>query len=706
MKSIQDTLNTVNSWIVVITCFLLPIFFLPLTLEPFELAKFGLIIVATLLLLLTWAIDLLTNKKITVVIAPFTGLLFFFTMATVLSWAIVSPSKIQSLLTPSSVGTNVALFIFYYLLTILLYKDDKLGSKINTALISSGIVLSIATFLSISRVLATIPLPALIKDANFTLAGGPLVSLTVSIVLFILGSEPLLIRIFAKDFTEKKENHPEHVSADALSAYWHGDEAKPSQKTSQRRWTTLDTLYSIASGLLAFSIAVNISQLTTSAKPVLLPYWAGWAIVAEGLKYIKTALFGVGPANYVSAFTQWKPIGLNATSVWNLRFSVSSNYFFQLAGEIGLIGLLAYIFFSLSLVKKVFANLIDITHQVKFWLYALVSILVLELLLPTNTSLLFLTVVLTALVGSRLPNARIISERSVIFSAVLSIVITAVFLVVLYFGSRAYLADMIFNKAVVAVQTNQAEPAYNKNIQALQFNPYFDLYHITYSQTNLALAQGLARQEKIDDATRSNISTFIQQSIREAKAAVAINPTKAANWENLATVYRNIINIADGADAWTTQVYQQAIALDPTNPLLRLNLGGVYYALGRYDAAIDQFRIAVQLKNDYANGYYNLSVAYRDKGELQNALAAMQEVVRLVPADNADFDRARKELEDLEKKVGTPPTPTTQSGNLLTKPATSSAKLKPPLSLPKETAPGKSENNGNKEPEPTPTTSP
>ena len=84
---------------------------------------------------------------------------------------------------------------------------------------------------------------------------------------------------------------------------------------------------------------------------------------------------------------------------------------------------------------------------------------------------------------------------------------------------------------------------------------------------------------------------------------------------------------------------------------MRVQLGGLYYSLKQYDQAIDRFREAIELKPDYANGYYNLSYAYRDSGKTLEAYQAMQQVVALVPADSDDAVKAQDELNQLKSQL-------------------------------------------------------
>ena len=68
----------------------------------------------------------------------------------------------------------------------------------------------------------------------------------------------------------------------------------------------------------------------------------------------------------------------------------------------------------------------------------------------------------------------------------------------------------------------------------------------------------------------------------------------------------------------------------------------------------------------------------------------MQLVMQYTPANNPDFEKARKELQDIEKMLPKANEPATQatSGGILNTPATTPAvQVKPPIPLTTESAP-------------------
>jgi tetratricopeptide (TPR) repeat protein len=72
-----------------------------------------------------------------------------------------------------------------------------------------------------------------------------------------------------------------------------------------------------------------------------------------------------------------------------------------------------------------------------------------------------------------------------------------------------------------------------------------------------------------------------------------------------------------------------AVALRPQSPGARNNLGVALREKGALDEAIAAFREAIRLKNDYVEACSNLGSALKDKGQLDEAIATYQEALRI-----------------------------------------------------------------------------
>ncbi len=224
-----------------------------------------------------------------------------------------------------------------------------------------------------------------------------------------------------------------------------------------------------------------------------------------------------------------------------------------------------------------------------------------------------------------------------------------------YTTFRYVLSDILFQQSLVAYSQNNGTLTYNSERDAIAAFPYRDGYYRTFAQVNLQLANTLASQQP-KGATPSaqlqqSIYTLIQQSINAGRTSVAISPQTALDWQVLASIYRSLIGFGQNAQDFAVLANQQAILLDPNNPQEYINLGGIYYQLQQWETAQRQFQIAINLKQDYANAYYNLGHALEEKGDLPNAKLAYETVKTLVAAIPDQLKQITGELDTLDKKM-------------------------------------------------------
>jgi predicted Zn-dependent protease len=148
-----------------------------------------------------------------------------------------------------------------------------------------------------------------------------------------------------------------------------------------------------------------------------------------------------------------------------------------------------------------------------------------------------------------------------------------------------------------------------------------------------------------------------------------------------------MINIAEGADKFALEAFTRAIALDRANPSLRVEYGSLLSQLASspknasdkatlISSAKNELQIAIQLKSDYANGYYNLAKLYESTADYSSAVAAMQQAVNYLDDTTSEYAKAMSELDALKSKL--PSTPSTTP----TPPVDSTQDAQPQLSEP------------------------
>ena len=664
-----------------IIIFFFPFFFLPVTQEFFLTNKLYLLVFVALFLLLISTIKIAVTKKISWQKGAFDNLLVLFLLSLAISIILSSPNKIQALLNPNfGFLTFFSLTILYFYLSRFslnlhqspsistnlhksphlhqspistnLHKSPLISTYLHLSLSISSFLLSLFTIIFFFQPFKNVDLPQslqFLKNPSFTPIGSQL-DLAIFLGFFLIYG---LTRIF-----EKKR-----IATDVFSYLW----------LSVILIALSLTLYSLIK-----PISTNLNQ-SPSISNLLPPFRLSWYAAVEILKNPKTAFFGIGVDNFASIFTRVKDIVYNQSNLWQVfSFNFSRSAILHLFTETGILGLLVFSLLIFSVLKQlIFTNLnqspsISINLN-KSLLISFIYLLICLFIFPPS----LITWFLLFLVMAELSSINVINHVSTqtdeidltnVLPFYIAIILSsfAFIIGVSYLVGRSYLAEIYFKKALDGIVKNDAKQAYENMRQAIILNPYIERFRLNFSQLNLLLANNIAAKAsqqpqgknqkpyQLTEQDRQNISQAIQAAIAEGKAAaVILNPQKAQNWENLAQIYQNIINIAQGADVWTVSSYQRAIVADPQNPVYRLNLGGVYYSLGNFEEASKIFEQAVILKPDWPNAYYNLAWANFQKQKYQEAVSAMENVIKLLDPkkDKNDYDKAKKELEEFKKKL-------------------------------------------------------
>ncbi len=603
--------------------------FSPVTVDNFDLPKGIVMFVISGLLLLVYLIKSFLNNKLDLVSSVFNLPVFLFAFSTLLS-SLVPVNKLLGL---SDFALSFLPFIVVYLATSnLVNSEDKLSSALTglgLGVLGLG-VFNIASnlYTVLARVMQGLPTIAYLNPV-FSPSG----SIFAQGILYLI-----VLPVIVSQVKESKNK-----------VFW-----------------------SVVLGIVTISGLLTLNTLYSN-RPALLDYQTSWKVATGALgASLMSALFGSGLNQYVNAFSMYKPLEFNLTPFWNLKFATAGNYYLTLLTTGGVAALASFVYLTSKFVK-VFRLRMSLNVARPTEVGLLVSMAVafaLYVIFPASNLSLFILFMslglLTAYYRLREVSAvSTVSRNNLVnsrFAPVATLALFGLIFAVLtyYFIGRVFAADLTFANSLKAANSNRGAETYNLQIKAIALMPFNDNYHVTYSQTNLALADSIAGTATpgggLTEAQRNNVVQLVQQSIREARIATAMDPLKASNWENLAVIYKSLINFAQGADQWSVVSQNQAITLDPTNPRLRLDLGGLFVGFGQYNTAAQYFSLAAQLKPDYANAYYNLAQAYKllkNNDFYKQNMDAARSIVCQVSQTSADCKKIAQELADFDETTQT-----------------------------------------------------
>lgn len=711
MKEIVDSysnwLSKVGIILVILSSFFL---FTNLTTEFYDTAKFLALLTVSGILLVFLAVRFTVDNKVAIVRTPMDiPLLLLLVVAIVSTFA--SPSPYISLLgNQLRVHGSMVSWIVYIIFFFVLVNSLKSAKEIRWMLFIAtlaGAVLSSVTLLSYAGI-KILP-PPWVHGINFTPTGSsfsttavlallvPFVTMPIlsgsltkkilnSAILTLFGTTIALTGTLATQLAALLGLGLTIFLSD-LRNLTHLSNLKPTVLISLAVPVAAVILVSVLSFIPPIGGAQNplYASAQTFPRQLQLDFISSWKISVSTFR--DSPFWGSGPSTYLFDFTSYKPIELNSSPVWNLRFDNAFNEYLQVLAELGIVGLVALLSLTALFISAAYR-----AYKSPAALPLVVSGLLFFVILALHSSTLVLWVfglfILASFfiinlesghtskswaIGQNIQHTLLkiagnitssdSSEETIKVDALPSILVTVslgLTIFTFYMGGKFAVADYHHRIALNAVSANQGIVAYNELVLAENLNPYSDLYRTDLAQTNFALANAIASAKGPTEASPSgsltaedqqNIQVLLQQSINEGRNAVALNPRSALNWEILALLYRQIAGVAQDALVFSLDAYGRAIFQDPLNPNLRLNVGGIYYAIQNYDMAIRFFTDAINLKGDFANGYYNLSVAMRDKGDLTGAQAAAERILTLVDSESADYKLANDYLTDLKNRI-------------------------------------------------------
>ena len=587
---------------------LLPIFFLPLSVDAYGFGKNWLLLVTGLIGLVIWSIKLLTSKKPAVKVNMVWWLMLALGVWSVISWwRLPDGVRMTAIMNPAALGTLVGLLMWTFL-WLQTNSEEERKWQLNWLTVA-GVVVAISSIVVFMIPSAKLPInwpksnPMLSISNGWSLVGSLLSELILVVFLLLEWVKKLVAKLKGSDYIVE----------------------------------------AVVVGIMGVVLFLDIYKVTKIGW-LVLDGNTGWTVAAEVFK--RSPIFGVGTGNFVQAFNMYRPATYNLTKFWTNGFATSTNAALELWTELGLVGVVLGLMMGLQVLKKR-------RNTAEFY-----GVLILGLIVvfsPVN--LIGLVLISWMLMGEMFGESKLSLEwrpeqlNGFNVPAGIALMLTMVSLGMGgYWMGKILLGEYYLRQSLVAAAKNDGGNTYNLQIKAIASDPYLAEYRRIYSQTNLALAKTMLSNKDITDDDKQKASVLIQQAVREAKASIALNNADPDKWLNLAGIYKELIGVVDGSADWSYQAYAQAVALNPTDPMSGLDLGGLLYAAGRYEEADRVFEQVVTNKADFANGWYNWAYSAKKLNKLPDAVNRLSQAVSLVPATSGDYDKASAELVTWKKE--------------------------------------------------------
>ncbi|TSC79068.1 MAG: Tfp pilus assembly protein PilF [Parcubacteria group bacterium Gr01-1014_29] len=409
--------------------------------------------------------------------------------------------------------------------------------------------------------------------------------------------------------------------------------------------------------LLLLSILLYLSQnivgaLTFSINPpldVTPSISSSLQIAAEVMQ--EKPMFGVGPNSFGYAWDRFKSPDVNTTVFWRLRFGTGSSFVTTLLTTTGILGAFAFLVFIGSVLWTGVSTLgklqwDNVDHRFcAATFFGLLYLLYSWFVYPLTGTISVLTFLMIGLLVAQIRAAGFLSETTGsiradsakgFISALVMIFLMVFGVVGLYITSQKYVAAIIYGRGVALFNETGAVNGAERFFQrAVEFDTSHDLYYQAITQTSaLKLRRSLENTtgDRPEDV-RSAFQAALSSAISSAKAATEVHPGNAANWRLLGQIYEAVIPFVGGSADAAVAAYALAVDQSPFDPVLHEDIARVYISLGDHVKAREALKEAIRLKPDYAAAHFRLAQIAALKGNIVEAITSTEQAAVSEPND-------------------------------------------------------------------------
>ncbi len=377
---------------------------------------------------------------------------------------------------------------------------------------------------------------------------------------------------------------------------------------------------------------------------------------------LKDPVFGVGANRFNEIWSMWKPQIINNTQFWDTAFNSGFGFLPTVAITTGILGIIAWLLFALSLLFSGFRFLLG-SFQSKensinvLYFMASLFMLVACFLYSFGIAGVMLSF---ALIGLFIATTTIDREDGVYEfnflndprKSFLSILV----LVVIMLGSlgisfkfiERFASVSYFNKALVAVDAQNATKHITKAISLHES----DLYFRTLAQIKLANLSILSQKQNLTDEDKASLQSSFDQAVAAANSAIIYDKKNYINYQMLGVVYSTAGRLGvEGAGDQAIAAYTEAAKYNPLNPGIVLSVANEYALMDKNSEAKKYATDALDLAPKYVDALVLLSQVERNLGNVTKA-SEYADRARLLDPNNKNIGNYAEGLKLVPDNTG------------------------------------------------------
>ncbi|MBU6214742.1 hypothetical protein KGM48_02775 [Patescibacteria group bacterium] len=405
------------------------------------------------------------------------------------------------------------------------------------------------------------------------------------------------------------------------------------------------SLFFLIGGTLggALGQAFHVNQLNVR------PSWQSTFTVVQKT-FATSPIFGSGPDTFGVQWLKYRDASLNATPFWNIDFVSGIGFIPSSFTTTGMVGALAWIAFLALLIVFGLRTVILRAPEDQFVRFASILSLVSAIYLFTlaifglpNAVILALGFVFAGLFVSTTRFAARGQQWGVIFSRSPRLGFVIVFsltilllasVVAAYTLAEHYVATNQLARATMSYGSGNLDAADQETQSAIAFAPNPTAYQVQAGIAMARLGQIVGSSTMPAANARQAFQAALSAGINAALTATRLNPNDYRGWIALGSLYAQAVPLGvSGAYESAKTAYQKAAALNPTNPQIPYTLAQLDIAGKNIQAAQDDLKTAITLKQDYTAAIFLLSQLEVQAGNVKDALTSALAAAYFMPND-------------------------------------------------------------------------
>ena len=368
-------------------------------------------------------------------------------------------------------------------------------------------------------------------------------------------------------------------------------------------------------------------------------------------------VLGTGPETFAYSYYWYRPRAHNDVSEWDFLYNKAHNEYLNFMATSGTIGIAAYLFLigsylfwalkksrkaeSLALLAGFLSILVT-----NFFGFSVVPVSLLFFLFPALSAVSIKT-----------------EKKQPTVSSWQRLVMISILLFTFYFLfsiGRYWYADTRFalgEKLNKSSETNKAFPFLEKAITLRPSEPiYYD--ELSLVAANLAVSADKQKQAPTPNGVgaedsrsgEARIGTtlsaqLIDLAISSSDRSLKISPYNLNFWKNRTRLFYSLAEIEGKYTQQALESLLMANKLAPTDAKIVYNLALVYTKLNQEETAIKTLEEAVNLKPNYDQARYALALFYEKKGEIDKAKEQLNYILEKI---NPNYEGAIEKLKTLK----------------------------------------------------------